>query len=65
MAPKLEAGADSSANPLAQNGRKRRGRHGRDRLVPLLFRQLTDDLVYFTRGTDLDRDSSTAWAAAS
>jgi thioredoxin reductase len=29
----------------------------------LLFRQLTDDLVYFTRGTDLDRDSRARFAA--
>jgi thioredoxin reductase len=29
----------------------------------LLFRQLTDDLVYFTRGTDLDQDSRARFAA--
>ncbi|MFJ6573371.1 NAD(P)/FAD-dependent oxidoreductase [Streptomyces sp. NPDC091292] len=29
----------------------------------LLFRQLTDDLVYFTRGTDLDEDTRTRFAA--
>ena len=29
----------------------------------LLFRQLTDDLVYFTRGTDLDADTRALFAA--
>ncbi|MEU0956738.1 NAD(P)/FAD-dependent oxidoreductase [Streptomyces niveus] len=29
----------------------------------LLFRQLTDDLVYFTRGTDLDEDTRARFAA--
>ncbi|WP_331770124.1 NAD(P)/FAD-dependent oxidoreductase (plasmid) [Embleya sp. NBC_00888] len=29
----------------------------------LLFRQLTDDLVYFTRGTDLDQDTRARFAA--
>ncbi|MEU0929073.1 NAD(P)/FAD-dependent oxidoreductase [Streptomyces malaysiensis] len=29
----------------------------------LLFRQLTDDLVYFTRGTELDEDTRTRFAA--
>jgi thioredoxin reductase len=29
----------------------------------LLFRQLTDDLVYFTRGTDLDEDARARFAA--
>ncbi|MFR9722356.1 NAD(P)/FAD-dependent oxidoreductase [Streptomyces sp. MS19] len=29
----------------------------------LLFRQLTDDLVYFTRGTDLDADTRARFAA--
>ncbi|MFJ1587161.1 NAD(P)/FAD-dependent oxidoreductase [Streptomyces sp. NPDC088197] len=29
----------------------------------LLFRQLTDDLVYFTRGTDLDDETRTRFAA--
>ena len=29
----------------------------------LLFRQLTDDLVYFARGTDLDEDTRTRFAA--
>ncbi|MGQ0574832.1 MAG: NAD(P)/FAD-dependent oxidoreductase [Pseudonocardia sp.] len=29
----------------------------------LLFRQLTEDLVYFTRGTDLDRDTRDGFAA--
>jgi thioredoxin reductase len=29
----------------------------------LLFRQLTDDLVYFTRGTDLDEDARVRFAA--
>lgn len=29
----------------------------------LLFRQLTDDLVYFTRGTELDEDTRARFAA--
>ena len=29
----------------------------------LLFRQLTDDLIYFTRGTDLDEDTRARFAA--
>ncbi|WPB95639.1 NAD(P)/FAD-dependent oxidoreductase [Streptomyces malaysiensis] len=29
----------------------------------LLFRQLTDDLIYFTRGTELDEDTRTRFAA--